>query len=70
MHVTKYGYNEFGPMVPWASLYTNFTVYTCTVNGGALLETEVLPKEVTCITVRGEILGKDVKDLMGKMSVL
>ena len=26
MHVTKYGYNEFGPMVPWASLYTKFTV--------------------------------------------
>ena len=20
MHVTKYGYNEFGPMVPWDSL--------------------------------------------------
>ena len=26
MHVTKYGYNEFGPVVPWASLYTKFTV--------------------------------------------
>ena len=23
----KYGYNEFGKMVPWASLYTKFTVY-------------------------------------------
>ena len=26
MHVTKYGYNEFGRMVPWVSLYTKFTV--------------------------------------------
>ena len=26
MHLTKYGYNEFGPMVPWASLYTKLTV--------------------------------------------
>ena len=26
MHVTKYGYNEFGPLIPLASLYTKFTV--------------------------------------------
>ena len=27
MHVTKYRYNELGPMVPWVSLYTKFTVH-------------------------------------------
>ena len=34
MHVMKYGYNGFGPMGPWASLYTKFTVCSGKENVG------------------------------------